>query len=47
MLGRKQSLRGEHMLADYGPDDQINESSETEWASKVIGTHLSDYRFFE
>ncbi|XP_069959955.1 sodium leak channel NALCN isoform X5 [Cherax quadricarinatus] len=34
MLGRKQSLRGEHILADYGPEDTLNESSDVEWANK-------------
>ncbi|XP_076062882.1 sodium leak channel non-selective protein na isoform X2 [Oratosquilla oratoria] len=34
MLGRKQSLRGEPILADYGPDETLNESSEIEWVNK-------------
>ncbi|XP_064105310.1 sodium leak channel NALCN-like isoform X1 [Macrobrachium nipponense] len=35
MLGRKQSLRGEPILADYGPDETLNESSEIEWVNKT------------
>ncbi|CAL4168519.1 unnamed protein product, partial [Meganyctiphanes norvegica] len=36
MLGRKQSLRGDPILADYGPEETMNESSEIEWVNKVI-----------
>jgi hypothetical protein len=36
MLGRKQSLRGDTGLADYGPEETQNESTETEWVNKVI-----------
>ena len=36
MLGRRQSLRGEPILVDYGPDETSNESSEIEWVNKVI-----------
>ena len=35
MLGRRQSLRGEPTLTDYGPDEISNESSEIEWVNKV------------
>lgn len=35
MLGRKQSLRGEPILADYGPDEAFNESADIEWVNKV------------
>ncbi|KAG0726442.1 Sodium leak channel non-selective protein [Chionoecetes opilio] len=34
MLGRKQSLRGDHILGDYGPEETLNESAEIEWANK-------------
>lgn len=36
MLGRKQSLRGDSGLADYGPEETQSESTETEWVNKVI-----------
>lgn len=35
MLGRKQSLKGEPVLADYGPDEAFNESADIEWVNKV------------
>lgn len=35
MLGRKQSLRGEVILADYGPDESFSESTDIEWVNKV------------
>ena len=35
MLGRKQSLKGEPVLADYGPDEVFNESADIEWVNKV------------
>lgn len=35
MLGRKQSLRGDHILGDYGLEETLNESAEIEWANKV------------
>lgn len=38
MLGRKQSLRPEPILADYGPDEALNESTDIEWVNKVIFT---------
>ncbi|KAI4457600.1 sodium leak channel non-selective protein [Holotrichia oblita] len=34
MLGRKQSLKGEPALADYGPDEAFNESADIEWVNK-------------
>lgn len=37
MLGRKQSLKGEPALADYGPDEAFNESADIEWVNKVKG----------
>jgi len=38
MLGRKQSLKGEPVLADYGPEESLNESADIEWVNKVNGT---------
>ncbi|XP_026282051.1 sodium leak channel NALCN isoform X2 [Frankliniella occidentalis] len=35
MLGRKQSLKGEQLLADYGPDECLNESADIEWVNKI------------
>lgn len=35
MLGRKQSLKGEHVLADYGPEEAFNENADTEWVNMV------------
>lgn len=35
MLGRKQSLKGESVLADYGPEESLNESADIEWVNKV------------
>uniref|UniRef100_T1INA8 Ion transport domain-containing protein n=1 Tax=Strigamia maritima TaxID=126957 RepID=T1INA8_STRMM len=36
MLGRKQSLRGgETILADYGPDETLNENADIEWVNKI------------
>ncbi|XP_063985315.1 sodium leak channel NALCN isoform X1 [Diachasmimorpha longicaudata] len=34
ILGRKQSLKGEHILADYGPEESLNESADIEWVNK-------------
>ncbi|BES93887.1 voltage-gated ion channel [Nesidiocoris tenuis] len=34
MLGRKQSLKGDQVLADYGPEDCLNESADIEWVNK-------------
>lgn len=36
MLGRKQSLKGEPVLADYGPEESLNENADIEWVNKVI-----------
>lgn len=36
MLGRKQSLKGEPVLADYGPEESLNESADIEWVNKVL-----------
>lgn len=36
MLGRKQSLKGEPVLADYGPEESLNESADIEWVNKVF-----------
>lgn len=38
MLGRKQSLKGEPVLADYGPEESLNESADIEWVNKVSGS---------
>lgn len=35
MLGRKQSLKGELILADYGPEESLNENADIEWVNKV------------
>ena len=35
MLGRKQSIKGEPILADYGPEESLNESADIEWVNKV------------
>lgn len=40
MLGRKQSLKGEPVLADYGPEESLNESADIEWVNKVISPIL-------
>lgn len=40
MLGRKQSLRGDAILADYGPDEAFNESTDIEWVNKVNYTFI-------
>ncbi|XP_076278980.1 sodium leak channel NALCN-like isoform X4 [Lasioglossum baleicum] len=34
MLGRKQSLKGDTVLADYGPEESLNESTDIEWVNK-------------
>ncbi|XP_039286526.1 sodium leak channel non-selective protein isoform X2 [Nilaparvata lugens] len=36
MLGRKQSLKGDQVLADYGPEESLNESADIEWVNKNI-----------
>ncbi|XP_069692579.1 sodium leak channel NALCN isoform X3 [Periplaneta americana] len=35
MLGRKQSLKGEPVLADYGPEEALNESADIEWVNML------------
>lgn len=35
MLGRKQSLKTDQILADYGPDEAFNENADIEWVNKV------------
>jgi hypothetical protein len=35
MLGRKQSLKLESQLADYGNEELLNESMDVEWVNKV------------
>lgn len=35
MLGRKQSLKGELILADYGPEESLNENADDEFVDKV------------
>lgn len=35
MLGRKQSLKGDVVLADYGPEETFNENADIEWVNKV------------
>lgn len=46
MLGRKQSLKGEPVLADYGPEESLNESADIEWVNKVCSIDYDLY-FFE
>lgn len=41
MLGRKQSLKGEPVLADYGPEESLNENADIEWVNKVCVLCLS------
>lgn len=43
MLGRKQSLKGELILADYGPEESLNENADIEWVNKVI-LHFSEIK---
>lgn len=46
MLGRKQSLKGEPVLADYGPEESLNESADIEWVNKVsIWYNVPSYLF--
>lgn len=40
MLGRKQSIKGEPVLADYGPEEAFNESADIEWVNKVTEKHV-------
>lgn len=35
MLGRKQSIKVENILADYGNEEMLNESADVEWVNKV------------
>ena len=37
MLGRKQSLKGDLILAhgDYGPEESLNENADIQWVKKV------------
>lgn len=37
MLGRKQSLKGDLILAhgDYGPEESLNENADVQWVKKV------------
>lgn len=35
MLTRKQSLRGETILADYGPDENIADNTDINWVNKL------------
>lgn len=41
MLGRKQSLKGEPVLADYGPEESLNESADIEWVNKVTKNKMA------
>ncbi|XP_048514061.1 sodium leak channel NALCN isoform X5 [Athalia rosae] len=43
MLGRKQSLKGEPVLADYGPEECLNESADIEWVNKGEVPYLKDH----
>ena len=36
MLTRKQSLRGDVPLADYGPDENLNDNTDIEWVNKQL-----------
>lgn len=44
MLGRKQSLRPEPILSDYGPDEALSEHADIEWVTKNIIARLSRSR---
>ncbi|XP_049804862.1 sodium leak channel NALCN [Schistocerca nitens] len=35
VLGRKQSLKGDTVLADYGPEEALNESADIEWVNML------------
>lgn len=35
MLGRKQSIKVENILADYGNEEMLNENADVEWTNKV------------
>lgn len=41
MLGRKQSLKGEPILADYGPEESLNENADIEWVNKVRNENVA------
>lgn len=47
MLGRKQSLKGEPVLADYGPDENFNESADIEWVNKVSKNFLNYFAWLK
>lgn len=47
MLGRKQSLKGEPVLADYGPEESLNESADIEWVNKVSISRKKKFINFE
>ena len=34
VLQRKQSLRGEYTMADFGPDENLNDNADIEWVNK-------------
>ena len=34
MLTRKQSTRGDIPLADFGPDENLNDNADIEWVNK-------------
>ncbi|PSN30664.1 Sodium leak channel non-selective protein [Blattella germanica] len=43
MLGRKQSLKGEPVLADYGPEEVITENADIEWVNMGEVPYLKDH----
>ena len=45
MLGRKQSLKGDHILADYGPEECLNENADIEWVNKVCELQQKVFTF--
>lgn len=47
MLGRKQSLKGEPVLADYGPEESLNESADIEWVNKVIYKNIFTFIYMK
>lgn len=47
MLGRKQSLKGEPVLADYGPEESLNESADIEWVNKVCVKKYKPKYYFD
>ena len=44
MLTRKQSLRGDIPLADYGPDENYNDNTDIQWVNKQL---VSSFAFFK